>query len=585
MSASYSKVIRTSRWTIVIPIFIGISVGLFYWVLDSTFDTWIYRDGPLSQELLEPDMREFSIRLITTLIISAFTVLSINFRRAKHQLRLFFENVENAGDAVFWKDKDGRILYVNQSACDRMGYSREELLKMSLTDLDPAVSPSELQKLWETVKQQGQKRLKREHRTKSGSLIPVEIIASYVKHNGREYNCSVVRDISAQSKIEEQLRKNREDLALAQRIAGVGSYELNIKTNVSAWSDEMYNIYGVVPGQIDINSDDLWNFIHPDDRELLRETFARDIATKQPHWSEHRIIQALKPGQTDRNVIWVHCRGEYILDDSGDIARIVGTIHNITERKKTELAMKEAIELKDLFTDIMSHDLMNPATVVRLGAEFLARVENDSVKLKMIDQIQKSSQNLINLCENAAKYAKTSSVQHLDFDEYDLNVVLSRVLAEFRSHAAEKRIEFRFEPHGKSMARLNPTINDVFSNLISNAIKYSPEATTIKLGVQTQGDNWVVSIRDQGEGIRDEDKTKVFSRFERVGKKSVKGSGLGLAIARRIVELHGGKIWIEDNPGGGSIFNVELAKWPLGNESQTSCFCTFHPKTVLRDDR
>jgi signal transduction histidine kinase len=103
-------------------------------------------------------------------------------------------------------------------------------------------------------------------------------------------------------------------------------------------------------------------------------------------------------------------------------------------------------------------------------------------------------------------------------------------------------------------------ISDVFENLVSNAIKYGRPGGVIRIDVRDGGDRWRVEVADTGDGIADADKEKLFTRFERLRKEGVKGTGLGLAIAKRIVDLHGGSIWVEDNPGGGAVFCVALPK-------------------------
>ena len=103
-------------------------------------------------------------------------------------------------------------------------------------------------------------------------------------------------------------------------------------------------------------------------------------------------------------------------------------------------------------------------------------------------------------------------------------------------------------------------IGDVFENLLSNAAKYGPAGGTVWVRIDDDGARWRASVTDSGEGIPDADKDKVFRRFERLSKGSVKGTGLGLAIAQRIVDLHGGRIWVEDAPGRGARFCVTLAK-------------------------
>ena len=108
--------------------------------------------------------------------------------------------------------------------------------------------------------------------------------------------------------------------------------------------------------------------------------------------------------------------------------------------------------------------------------------------------------------------------------------------------------------------RANKIIEDVFANLISNAIKYASQGKRVVVDGKERHDLWTIRVVDFGAGIKDADKKLVFERFQRRNKMGVKGSGLGLAIARKIVELHKGRIWVEDNPEGGAVFIVEIPK-------------------------
>lgn len=108
---------------------------------------------------------------------------------------------------------------------------------------------------------------------------------------------------------------------------------------------------------------------------------------------------------------------------------------------------------------------------------------------------------------------------------------------------------------------VNPIVEEIFANFISNAIKYSSENTCIIIDVVDSNYQWRVEVTDQGEGVPDELKSHVFERFKRVHKKGVKGTGLGLAIVKRIAEIMGGEVGVEDNPAGlGSVFWVKFRK-------------------------
>ncbi len=128
------------------------------------------------------------------------------------------------------------------------------------------------------------------------------------------------------------------------------------------------------------------------------------------------------------------------------------------------------------------------------------------------------------------------------------------------SKANEKNIKIKVNAEGKFLALVNPLIGDVFSNFLSNAIKYGPKNSEIVAEIKERGLNWRISVIDKGEGIVDKYKKAIFERFTRLEKGAIKGSGLGLAIVKKIVEVHKGKVWVENNPRGGSVFIVEIAK-------------------------
>lgn len=228
------------------------------------------------------------------------------------------------------------------------------------------------------------------------------------------------------------------------------------------------------------------------------------------------------------------------------------------ERKVEELA--ESNRLKDLFADIMRHDLLNPIGLIRNYAELLLEERISETMREDLISIIKTSEKLISMIEDANKYEKLSSVASLKFEEKDLNEILKEAVKQFEPAIKEKQIKVEYLLKGSRKARVHSIIEDVFTNLLSNAIKYSPNGSTISINIQDKGKHFLISVADQGIGVPDEYKKAIFERFKRGGKRGVKGSGLGLAIVKRIMELHNGKVWVEDNPGGGSIFYVELPK-------------------------
>ena len=278
---------------------------------------------------------------------------------------------------------------------------------------------------------------------------------------------------------------------------------------------------------------------------------------------EYRIITKSGDVRWTEDHTWIR------RDADGNITHYQGIVVDITERKQAEEALKsyaeelkQLNEFKDSFTDILRHDLLNPAGIVKGFTEVLFKMEKDETKLNVLKKIEQNNDKLIDLIELAAKYAKLESTNELEFSINDIGAIFKGVVDNFGPILCDEKIKLDFAAEGEYHANVNPIIEEVFSNLLSNAIKYgSIERNNIIVDILDVGDKWKVTVTDFGVGISDKDKSMVFTRFKRVGKGSVKGTGLGLAIVKSIVELHGGEVGVEDNPAGqGSVFWVTVRK-------------------------
>jgi signal transduction histidine kinase len=235
----------------------------------------------------------------------------------------------------------------------------------------------------------------------------------------------------------------------------------------------------------------------------------------------------------------------------------------MAETKLQEYAdqLKRSNDLKDLFTDILRHDLLNPAGLVMSFADFLGETKLDEKQQRMLKNIKTANLKLIELIENAAHLAKLESMDTIELNRVNLTSILNDQINNYLLEMKNKNIKIEFLAKGEYPAMANHLIERVFSNLLSNAIKYSNKNTTIKISIEDIGDKWKIGIIDQGDGIPDKDKTMIFERFERLHKENIRGSGIGLAIVKRIIELHKEKVWVTDNPEGkGSIFWLTLKK-------------------------
>ncbi len=256
-----------------------------------------------------------------------------------------------------------------------------------------------------------------------------------------------------------------------------------------------------------------------------------------------------------------------VFDREGRVEFVLIILQEITLRKELEKSLMEQAEqlqksneLKDIFTDIMRHDILNPIGVIKNYAEIITLEDINPLVKRSVDAISRNVEKTVEMIDAASKLEKIESVEQIDFETLDLGVLLRDAVENTTVRAAEKGMKIIMESEGSYPATVSSFIGAVFLNLLTNAIKYSPENTEIRVGVIDLDTAWKVYVKDRGEGISDRYKETIFTRFERLQKEGVKGTGLGLAIVKRIVEIHSGNVWVEDNPGGGSVFYVELPK-------------------------
>jgi len=226
--------------------------------------------------------------------------------------------------------------------------------------------------------------------------------------------------------------------------------------------------------------------------------------------------------------------------------------------------LQEANRLQELFISIISHDLKNPLTTVLGYSELIeARAEDEQIK-EFARKIKKAAEKMNELISDARTYSKLRmGVPDEEFKEKSLKEVLSEVIEDLREKAEAKGVEIEkaYEGSEETYPVLAAEfLKNVFANVIDNAIKYGPAESKVIVEIKDEGDFWKVGVRDFGEGVPDDAKEAIFERFVRNDKKGIKGSGLGLAIAKTGIEMHGGRIWVEDAPGGGSIFYITIPK-------------------------
>lgn len=234
-------------------------------------------------------------------------------------------------------------------------------------------------------------------------------------------------------------------------------------------------------------------------------------------------------------------------DELGELARALNDM--ASELENVIKKLEEENRKRKVYIDVLVHDLSNFVSIIGGFATILLE-EDDREEFRII---KRNCDRIREIIDNSIVFEKLKEMEQSKI-ELSLRKIIDKVLEDVSEDIKKREIKVE----GDAVVKATPIIEHVFSNLISNAIKYG--RNRIGIGIE-EADNVVrVYVEDDGEGVPDEYKQTIFERFERGEKKGVKGTGLGLAIVKAIVNMHGGKVWVEDSDIGGARFVVELPK-------------------------
>lgn len=250
----------------------------------------------------------------------------------------------------------------------------------------------------------------------------------------------------------------------------------------------------------------------------------------------------------------------------------------LSARKQAEERIRELMNIKSEFTSMVSHELRTPLTCIKEGIDIVSDGSSGALNARQHEHLQTARRNVDRLARllNDVLTLQSLDARRLDlcFEACDVNRLVSDTVEEFALPAQKKSLELATElAPGLPPVSCDPDrIAQVLNNLVGNALKFTDHGRIV-VRTERTGGGVRVSVQDQGVGIASEDFAKLFQEFSRLPNEAtqrVEGTGLGLAIARRLVELHGGRLDVQSRPGLGSTFRFTLPVPPASSAGSTS---------------
>ena len=355
------------------------------------------------------------------------------------------------------------------------------------------------------------------------------------------------------------LRESEESLKRSQELAHLGSWGLDLVNDRLTWSEEVYRIFGLSPGEFSGTYEAFLEVVHPEDRAMVEAAYSGSLReSREGYEIEHRILK-----KSTGEVRFVYEKCHHGRDASGVIVRSVGMVQDITERKQAEEAAAKLSAAKSKFTSTVSHELRSPLATIKEATELvsdgLLGPVSDEQKY-VLDTAKENISRLGRLINNVLVYQKMEAGKtHYTLRAHDINEVVREAHKSVVLFAGNRTADLVMDL-GEDLPKISFDRDKLFQvmiNLMANAVKYS-ESGPIVIRTRREDRGIHVIVRDSGPGIKAEHLEEIFEPFSQMGESSQGGTGLGLAIAKEIIRAHHGKILVESEIGRGSAFHFTL---------------------------
>jgi len=462
--------------------------------------------------------------------------------------RLFDE----AGDAIFVANLEGRYTDVNRKACEMLGYAREELLGKTIADL---IRPEEVPRLDASREKMlaGSEQLEEwTLRRKDGTFVPVELTAKILP-TGQWH--AIVRDVSRRREAEERLARERAWLDAVIDQMPIGVLLVGVDGTRLA---ENRALVALASGD-GTRTDPFGNRTRYD----LRLPSKAVVAPEE--FPLFRVLRGHVPAVKNEEFLVRQSDDSFIpiLVDAGPVYAEDGTLLGGVTTVRNASAQKELERMREEWAAVVAHDLRQPVSAILASAGTLARGVDGETRARLTENVRNSAWRLERMIRDLLDSSRLEAERFpLDCREVELSRLVREIVD--RTSEATKGHEVVVETTDAVEARVDPLrLEQILSNLLSNAAKYGEPGSPIRVRLDAHSDDVEISVTNHGPGIQPQELAHLFERFHRTEgarQSRVEGIGLGLYITRKLVEAHGGTIRVESVPGETTTFRIRIPR-------------------------
>ena len=481
--------------------------------------------------------------------------------KSEAQYRLVINSVK---EVIFQTDTLGNWIFLNPAWTDILGYSIEESIGQNFSYY---IHKEEKEKNFDVLRPLVNKELEFSLHdviflTKDGKQKICEVyVKSILNENDQVIGISgTIRDISVQRQSEQEIRK----LNRAIETTETGILLSDFKGTISYVNPGLMNIYGFKSNE-HIVGRSIFSLTSAEGAKILKEAIITKLMSGNNWKGEIELRKAngkFFPAEAICSV--VH-------DDKNKPLYVVANFYDITERKNAEIEVKNSLikerelsVMKTKFVSMVSHEFRTPLAAILSSSDLIEMYWEkftDEKRMSLLKKIKNSVHNLIEIISDVTEINKVDSGKAVvNLEQLEIIQLINNIIDEVaQAYPTRPKIDFSTETTSLYLLSDKKLLRQIFINLISNAVKYTPADKNVYISFEEQPELIIFRVEDQGIGIPEEDFSTLFEPFMRsknIGK--IKGTGLGLPILKRAVELLGGRIDFASKLNIGSAFNVYL---------------------------